>query len=128
MSPLEVSNREVLVGLSFAFVLMGVYGYVTFRLDRYVRRKSYQSSFRGISMMFAYFVMVDLRFYSDVLSPESCWRCSPATNLEYFQPELLCEHVCRFVLRFSAGATLGMVVTQPTSYCLRQPGLPFHCD
>jgi len=60
MSPLEVSNREVLVGLSFAFVLMGVYGYVIFRLDRYVRRKGYQSPFRGISMMFAYFVMVGL--------------------------------------------------------------------
>jgi hypothetical protein len=109
MTPLEVSNWELLVMLSFAFILMGIYGYVTFRLDRYVRQKGYQSPFGRIAMVFAFFVAIGLGFYSDWLSPESCWHCSPAANPEYFQPELLWGHVQRFVLRFSVGITLGMI-------------------
>jgi hypothetical protein len=109
MSPLEVSNWEVLIVFSFALVLMAAYGHVAFRLDQYVRRKGYQSPFRAISMTFAYFVVFGLGFYFDWLSPESCWGCSPAANPQYFLPELLWKHVWRFVLRFSAGTTLGMV-------------------
>lgn len=109
MSPFAVSNWEFLAQCSFAFVLIGIYGYVAFRLDRYVRRKGYQSPFRIIGMILAFFCAVGLGFYSDWLSPESCWNCSPAANPEYFKPELLWGHVQRFVLRFSVGITLGMI-------------------
>jgi hypothetical protein len=110
MTPLAVSNWEVLVDLSFAFILIGIYGYAGFRLDRYVRRKGYQSPFRGILMVMGLLVAFVLGFYFDGLSPDNCWSCSPAANPDYYQSDLLWQHVWRFVVRFFAATTLAMIV------------------
>jgi non-ribosomal peptide synthetase component F len=42
MSPLDVSNREVLGYLGCGGALLLIYAYVLFRLDRNIRIKGYQ--------------------------------------------------------------------------------------
>lgn len=109
MSSLEASIWEAFISLAIVTFFLGIYVPVAFRIDKYVRKKGYKSSLRGMAVIIAFLMAVVLGFYFDRLSSDSCWDCSPSENPEYYQPDLLWEHAKRFGLNFFIGITLGMV-------------------
>lgn len=118
MSPLEVSNWEANLTVAFAVVLMGFYGYLFYRLDRYVRRKGYHSPFRGFVFMLTYLTMWAAGFIFDSQQPGTCWSCSPAANPERFRPELLWPRVQQFIVDFWVGTTGVLGVTALAAWAL----------
>jgi hypothetical protein len=111
MSPLEVSNWEAFLTTAFAVVLMGFYGYLFYRIDRYVRRKGYHSPFRGFVFMLTYLMMWAVGFIFVSQQSGTCWSCNPADNPERFLPELLWPHVQQFISGFWVATTGVLGVT-----------------
>jgi len=103
MSPLAVSKSELLAVLLIAAGFLIPQGYFVFRLDRYVRRKGYQSPFRAAFFLCAFGLIVVAGFMADARDPRSCWSCTPAANPEFFQRALIRSHLER--LAFNLGLT-----------------------
>jgi hypothetical protein len=90
---LKVSNREFTYIFVPGIVLMLCYGYLLFRVSRYVRRKGYHSPFRFGLLMLVYLVMLFGGFFYASHAPGQCSECTPADNPAYFQPEMVWPHV-----------------------------------
>ena len=111
MTPLQVSNYSLAISLAFGLLLLGVYGYVFFRLNRRLRSKGYRGPARPIFLILAYGALIAAAFYNDMRDPQSCWDCSPDANPDFFRPELLWVRVGRFALNFTLAATAVLGLT-----------------
>lgn len=100
MSPLAISNTELLLTMLVAGVVMAAHGYAFLRVDRQLRRKGYQSPFRTLGMVLGYLTVMGVGWLYDAKDPASCWLCTIAAHPERFQMDLIAPHVWRFARNF----------------------------
>ena len=106
MSPLEISNRELLGFFAVAVPLTAAYAFILYRLHASLRRKGYQSPFLSFAMISVFFASVLLGGYAASMAPGLCWTCTPAQNPETFQAALIWPHIWQFARYFIVGSVL----------------------
>jgi hypothetical protein len=106
MSPLEISNRELLGFFAVALPLAAAYAFILYRLYASILRKGYQSPFLTFAMLSVFFASILLGGLCASMAPGLCWSCTPAQNPETYQVALIWPHIWQFARYFSVGSVL----------------------
>lgn len=100
MTTNDVVNQEVFYQLAVMALCAGVYAYPFYQMDKYVRRKGYQSPFRLTAFTIMYVLSFTAGWIVHVVDPAACMNCSAMSHPEHYQEHLIWPHTIRFLQNY----------------------------